>query len=437
VTIDHPKELTQGKRRRLDAVANRKSTTVKKHILVLGGGFAGLWSAIGAARGLSEQKAEAEAEITLVDRTTYHNIRVRNYEADLREVCIPLCDVLSPVGARVMNGEVFDIDPAGRRVLVRAVEGVRALAYDRLIMALGSELVRPPIPGLAARAFDVDTYAAASRLAQHFEALAGRPGTPGQFTAVVMGAGLTGLEVATVLPERLQRAREQSKSQEPIRVIVVDRLPHVGSDMGDSARPFIEEALRSLGIEQRTGASICSIEPNGVVLHSAESIDAATVIWCGGMRASPLTEKFLGSRDRFGRLMVDEFMRVVGAPEVFAAGDVACAKIDGEHTSVMSCQHGRPMGRYAGHNAAADLLGEPLLPLHIGWYTTILDLGPWGAVYTNGWDRHVIATGPAAKVTKQTINCQRIYPPRTKKREDILAAAAPIVQVPPEIDTGT
>jgi NADH dehydrogenase len=246
---------------------------------------------------------------------------------------------------------------------------------------------------------------------------------------------LTGLEVATALPERLRRARERSNSREPIRVIVVDRLPHVGSDMGDSARPFIEEALRSLGIEQRTGASICSVEPDGVVLNSAEGIDAATVIWCGGMRASPLTEKFLGTRDRFGRLTVDEFMRVVGAPEVFAAGDVACAKIDGEHASVMSCQHGRPMGRYAGHNAAADLLDKPLLPLHIGWYTTILDLGPWGAVYTNGWDRHVIASGPAAKVTKQTINCQRIYPPRTKKREDILEAAAPVVQAPPEIDT--
>lgn len=408
---------------------------MKKHILILGGGFAGLWSAIGAARELSERKADTEAAITLVDRTTYHNIRVRNYEADLREVCIPLCDVLSPVGARVVNGEVFDIDPAGRRVMVRAVEGVRALAYDRLVMALGSELVRPPIPGLAAHAFDVDTYATASRLAQHIEALADRPATPGQFTAVVIGAGLTGLEVATALPERLRRARERSNSREPIRVIVVDRLAHVGSDMGDSARPFIEEALRSLGIEQRTGASIFSVERDGVVLNPAEAIDAATTIWCGGMRASPLTEKFLGTRDRFGRLAVDEFMRVVGGPEVFAAGDVACAKIDGEHASVMSCQHSRPMGRYAGHNAAADLLGKPLLPLHIGWYTTILDLGPWGAVYTNGWDRHVIASGPAAKVTKQTINCQRIYPPWTKKREDILAAAAPVVQAPPDIDT--
>jgi NADH:ubiquinone reductase (H+-translocating) len=406
---------------------------VKKQILILGGGFAGLWSAVGAARKLAEQQAETQVEITLVERTTYHNIRVRNYEADLSEVCIPLSDVLSPIGVHLVNGEVFDIEAASRRVLVGAVEGLCALTYDRLVVALGSELVRPPIPGLAAHAFDVDTFAAASRLAQHIEALAERAATQGQFTAVVIGAGLTGLEAATALPERLRRARGRSNSLEPVRVVVVDRLPHVGSDMGDSARPFIEEALRSLGIEQRIGVDIRNIEPDGVVLNSGERIDASTVIWCGGLRANPLIEKLPGARDRFGRLAVDEMMRVVGVPHVLAAGDVACAKIDGHHASVMSCQHGRPMGRFAGHNAAADLLGKPLLPLHIGWYTTILDLGQWGAVYTSGWDRHVIASGPAAKVTKQTINCQRIYPPRTKRREDILAAAAPVVQAPPEV----
>jgi NADH:ubiquinone reductase (H+-translocating) len=410
---------------------------MKRQILVLGGGFAGLWSAVGAARKLAEEQAETQAEITLVERTTYHNIRVRNYEADLSDVCIPLRDVLSPIGVRIVNGEVLDIDAVGGRVLVKATEGVRALGYDRLIMALGSELARPPIPGLTAHAFDVDTFAAASRLAQHIEALAELAATQGQFTAVVMGAGLTGLEVATALPERLRRVSERTNSSEPVRVVVVDRLAYVGSDMGDSARPFIVEALRSLGIEQRTGVDISSIEADGVVLNSGERIEAATLIWCGGMRANPLTEKLPGTRDRFGRLVVDEMMRVVGVPNVLAAGDVACAKFDGDHASVMSCQHGRPMGRFAGHNAAADLLGQPLLPLHIGWYTTILDLGPWGAVYTSGWDRNVIASGSAAKATKQTINCQRIYPPRTKRREDILAAAAPVVQAPPEVNAGS
>src|SRR5262249_13598183 len=105
--------------------------------------------------------------------------------------------------------------------------------------------------------------------------------------------------------------------------------------------------------------------------------------------------------------------------------------IDGAHACVMSCQHSRPMGRFAGHNVVCDLLGEPLLPLAIDWYTTILDLGPWGAVYTEGWDRHVVAQQAIAKRTKETINCQRIYPPQSRDRRQILDAAAPVVQAPP------
>ena len=107
--------------------------------------------------------------------------------------------------------------------------------------------------------------------------------------------------------------------------------------------------------------------------------------------------------------------------------------MDDRHASVMSCQHGRPMGRFAGHNVVCDLFGLPMLPLHIPWYVTVLDLGPWGAVYTEGWDRHVVPKGEAAKKTKQIINCDRIYPPLTRDRRAILAAAAPVVQQPPEI----
>ena len=106
--------------------------------------------------------------------------------------------------------------------------------------------------------------------------------------------------------------------------------------------------------------------------------------------------------------------------------------MDDLHTSVMSCQHSRPMGRFAGHNVVADLFGLPMLPLRIESYVTILDLGPWGAVYTEGWDRHVVTRGEAAKRTKQMINCQRIYPPLTGNRAEILAAANPVVQQPPQ-----
>jgi NADH dehydrogenase len=122
---------------------------------------------------------------------------------------------------------------------------------------------------------------------------------------------------------------------------------------------------------------------------------------------------------------------VAGVEGVFAAGDAARAMMDDTHASVMSCQHGRPMGRFAGHNVVADLLGRPLLPLRIDWYVTCLDLGPWGAVYTEGWDRRVIVQGEAAKKIKREINCHRIYPPRSRDRREILAAAAPVVQIPP------
>jgi NADH dehydrogenase len=202
---------------------------------------------------------------------------------------------------------------------------------------------------------------------------------------VVIGGGLTGIEVATEMVGKLNTAIEHGPSagQKPApRVILVDRQSRIGSDMGESAVPVIEEALAALGIEVRTGVSIASIDREGVSLLSGERIAAATVVWCTGMAANPLTSLFPVERDRFGRLPVDSFLKVQGMAAEFAAGDAAWLPIDGTHSSVMSCQHARPMGRFAGYNVVSDLLGLPMLPLSIDWYTTILDLGAWGAVYT-------------------------------------------------------
>jgi NADH dehydrogenase len=357
---------------------------------------------------------------------------VRNYESDLTAVRIPLDDVLLPVGVRRVEGQVADLDLTARAATVHTVEGPQTLFYDRLVFALGSKLVRPPVPGLAEHAFDVDTYDGAAKLGNHLQSLPGRPESPGQFTVIVVGAGLTGIETAAEMPGRLRAVLARARSPRRCRVILVDHSPVVGSDMGESARPVIEEALATLGVETRLGIEVASIDSMGITLRSGEEMPAATVVWCAGMRANPLTRLFPVETDRFGRIPVDEFMRVKGVANVFAAGDVACAAMDDRHASVMSCQHGRPMGRFAGHNVVCDLLGLPLLPLRIGWYVTVLDLGPWGAVYTEGWDRHVVTKGETAKKTKQVINGQRIYPPLTRNRSEILAAAAPVVQRAPE-----
>ncbi|MGH8155924.1 MAG: NAD(P)/FAD-dependent oxidoreductase, partial [Rhodanobacteraceae bacterium] len=314
------------------------------------------------------------------------------------------------------------------------VDGMQILPYDRMVFALGSQLVRPRIPGLAEYAFDVDTWAGGQRLNEHIAALPTRPASPGQYTLLVVGSGLTGCEAATEAVGKLQAAIERAGLRDNVHphVILADHSAHIGSNMGDSAVPVIREALEALGIEPRTGVSVTAIDRTGATLADGGRVDAATVVWCTGMRASPLAEKFPVERDHFGRVPVDAFLRVKGVGGVFAAGDVARFEISPGHDNVMSCQHGRPMGRFAGHNVVCNLLGKPMLPLSVDWYTTILDLGAWGSVYTEGWDRQVATTGQAAKQTKRTINRERIYPPLTRKRAGILAAAAPVVQAPPE-----
>ncbi|OBF02409.1 NADH dehydrogenase [Mycobacterium sp. ACS4054] len=395
-------------------------------VLVIGSGFAGLWAALGAARRCDELAIPAgSVDITVVSAKPFHDIRVRNYEADLTPCRIPLADLLDPVGVAHVATEVTGIDTDARTV---ATSNGVTYPYDRLVLASGSHVLKPAIPGLREHGFDVDTYAGALALRDHLRRLADGAPTAAAATVVVVGAGLTGIEVACELPERL-RGLFAASGVTP-RVVLLDR-GRIGSDMGAAARPVIEEALSANGVEARGGVGVTAISERGVSLTSGEILAAATVVWCAGMRASSLTEQLPVARDGLGRVTVDDYLRVIGLPGVFAAGDVAAARMDDDHLSVMSCQHGRPMGRYAGYNVISDLFGEPLLALRIPWYVTVLDLGPAGALYTEGWDRAVVSVGARAKDTKRTINTRRIYPPLTGNRSDLLAAAAPELQSRP------
>lgn len=385
-----------------------------------------MWTALGAARRLDELRVpDGAVDVTVVSAQPFHDIRVRNYEADLSPCRIPLQPLLAPAGVGQITAEVTGIDASA--ATVRTADGA-TLGYDRLVLALGSTVVKPDLPGLAEFGFDVDTYDGATTLHTHIRGLDRRGPDPATVTAVVVGAGLTGIEIANELPSMLADALGPAITP---RVILVDRNPRVGSDMGESARPVIEEALARNGVEAITGVGVSAVGRHGVTLSSGEVVPAATVVWCAGMRANPLTAQLGVPCDSLGRLPVDDYLRVQGVAGVFAAGDVAVARMDDEHFSVMSCQHGRPMGRYAGYNVIGDLLGGPLLPLRIPWYVTVLDLGPAGAVYTEGWDRQVVSTGAEAKATKKTINRERIYPPLTGDRAALLAAAAPQVQAAP------
>jgi NADH dehydrogenase len=403
---------------------------MSKRIVVVGGGFAGLWSAASAARARDLFGVpEDELEIALVAPDPFHIIRVRCYETDLTPVRVPLDEVLAPIGVRRIEGRVTHIDSAARTATVEGA-GVPDLAYDRLVLAAGSTLVRPPIP-ISGETFDVDSYDGGRRLAVHLAALAGNAHAAAA-TAVVIGGGLVGIEIACELPARLRAALGP---QAPVRVVIIDHRA-IGADMGEG-QGVIRDALAALGVEARPDSTIAGVDAGGVTLQGGERIEAATVILATGMRASPLTSDLGVACDRLGRLPVDQFLKVEGAERIFAAGDCASAAADDAgHRTVMSCQHARPMGRLAGHNAVCDLLGRPddRVAFYAPDYVTILDLGPIGALYTSGWERGaLVAQGAEAKTTKQTINGSRIYPPRDASREAIFAAAAPVIQARPAV----
>ena len=395
-----------------------------KHIVVIGGGFAGLWAAMGAAKRLDEASDNADIAITLVNRDEWHAIRVRNYETNISDARLPLGPLLEQAGVELVIGEVTDIDTDQRVVTVSgagdAGEKSRTLGWDRLVLAAGSALVRPDIPGLAEFGFSIDTWDDADRLNTHLQELADRVAGS---SVLIVGAGMTGVELACEMPARLR-----GLGIEQPRVILADSSDQIGSSFGNEARPVITDALITLGVEALPSVNVTEIDRKGATLGDGSRIDAATIVWTAGVRPSGLAAMVPGEHAPDGRLRVDSCMRVAALDGVFAAGDIAAAPTEDGNETVMSCQHGRPMGRTAGYNAACDLIGNDMISLRFNPYVTCLDLGSFGALLTAGYDRRLVETGEAAKERKTTTNRINIYPPKPANRTSLMAAAAPVVE---------
>ncbi|WP_316159470.1 NAD(P)/FAD-dependent oxidoreductase [Bradyrhizobium sp. SZCCHNRI3042] len=393
-------------------------------LVVIGAGFAGMYAALSAARLRDIHGVSPEAlEIALVAPEPSLVVRPRLYEPNPETLTAPLLDVLEAIDVVYVQGTAEAIDAAAREVSIAAPGGKRTrLAYDRLVVATGSRLFRPSIPGLAEYGFSVDSLDDAVALNRHLHGLAGRPAGNGRDTVVVAGGGFTGIEAATEMPARLRAILGPDARP---RVVIVERNPVIAPDMGETARPVIENALKRIGVETWLGVGVASLDQSGVTLSGGERIAAETVIWAAGMRAAPLTAQIPAERDSFGRLLVDRDLRVPSAAGIFATGDAARAACDDAgNYAPMSCQHATRMGAFAGNNAAAELLGVPTAPYHQEAYVTCLDLGEAGALFTRGWDRTIEMVGDQAKKTKREINTVWIYPPLAE-RAAALASADP------------
>ena len=361
------------------------------HVVIIGGGFAGVWAAAGAAL----VRGDSDLRVTLVAPNEHLVLRPRLYEPEPDLAKVELSRILEPIGVEHVRGSVQTVDTEGRVVVVDGEE----IRYDRLVLAAGSSLVRPHgLPG-AERLFDIDTLDGARRLTDHLR-------DREDYSAVVVGAGFVGLEAATALAARG-------------RVLLVDLSDVVGHELGPGPRAEIEAGLDTLGIERRLGITVAEVGDGYAVLSDGTRVAADAVVWCAGLRASELTQQITEDLDRLGRVPVDQHLRAL--PEVFVAGDTAAAAYDAEHTVMQACQHASPLGKVAGYNAAADLLDRPLRDFTPGPYVTCLDLGGAGAIFTRGWDRKVMASGAEGAAVKKKIN-QFIHPP-VDDAAQILAAA--------------
>jgi len=398
-------------------------------IVVAGSGFAGMWSALAAARAIDLAGRSADIEVIVVSPSPTLVIRPRLYEAVLENMAPDLAELFAATGVRHLAGRVESVRSEAHALEIVDAEGKRSRrAYDKFVLATGSTLFQPLVPGLADFTFNVDQLADAQALDAHLASLASAPETPARNTVVVVGGGFTGIEAAAEMPDRLRRALD---TQAPVRVVVIEQAPVIGPDLGPTPRPVIEAALAECGVELITGTAVECIDAEGVTTTSGTRIDAQTVVWTAGARANPLAAQIPGEHDTHGRVHADPYLRAAQVSDVFVTGDVARAATDDlGNVAAMSCQHALSLGRVAGYNAAAELLGLPLHAYRQPKYVTCLDLGPWGALYTEGWDRQVRLAREDGKALKREINTKWIYPPAPDKAAVFAVANPDFVIVP-------
>lgn len=382
-----------------------------ERIVIVGGGFAGFWAALAARR-----VARSMASVTVVSREPVLQMRPRLYEAHPETLGVDLLPLFASTGVEFLEGEAAGLDIDRRAV---HLANGQALPFDRLIIATGSVMRRPPVPG-ADSAWSIDTQADAIAFDRRLAELATGSAQP---SVAVIGAGFTGIELALELRDRIATHGGLAVADR-LRIALFDRAPVVGAELGPGPRAEIEQALSAARVSRHLGASITSLSATRITLADGATLSFDAVVLTTGMVAAPFVAHVPGERDTLGRLIVAHDLRAPEAPAIFVTGDAAAADTGDGHLSLQSCQHALQLGRFAGENAARDLLGLPTIPYSHRRYVTCLDLGRSGAVFTEGWDRTVTETGPTAKARKRRINTDVIYPPVGANAETLLGLSS-------------
>ena len=355
-------------------------------VVIVGGGFGGLY----AARAL----ARAPVEVTVVDRRNYHLFQPLLYQ--VATAALSPSDIAAPIrrvlrgqrNTRVILAEATAIDVAAQRVVLSDGE----LPYDFVILATGAshayfghdEYARFA-PGLKSIE---DALEMRRRVLLAYEA-AERAIDPAErrawLTFVVVGAGPTGVELAGALAEIAGHSIGddfRAIDTRAARVVLVEGLPRVLSAFPDQLSAKAVAQLERLGVEVRTGTLVTGIDAAGVTLGT-ERLPARTVLWAAGVAASPLARSLGVPLDRAGRVRVEPDLTIPGHPEVFVIGDVAILEQDGKPVTGLAAVAVQE-GPHAARNVMHAVRGEPHEPFHYSDKGILATIGRAAAVASFG-----------------------------------------------------
>jgi NADH:ubiquinone reductase (H+-translocating) len=360
------------------ATAPPGASPTPPHVVIIGGGFAGL----AAARELRN----AAVRITLLDRNNHHTFQPLLYQ--VATAALAPSDITVPIRWRlrgqrnttVLMGEVEHVDPAHRTV--RLDDGSH-LQYDYLILATGARHAyfgrddwEQYAPGL--KSID-DAYRMRQKFLLAFEHAEKSHDAAEQdawLTFVIVGAGPTGVELAGSIPDIARRAlRPEFRNVDTARtrVLLVEAAPRILGTFPEDLSRVAQRDLERLGVEVRLGMPVTHIDEHGVRIGE-EYIPARTVFWAAGNVASPLGRLVDADTDRAGRVKVASDCSVTAHPEVFVVGDLCVLEREDGTPVPAVAPTANQTGRHAARMILADLAQRERTPFryrHKGDLATI------------------------------------------------------------------
>ena len=343
-------------------------------IAIVGGGFAGT----SVAQSLEHRLRADEAEIVLLSRNNYTLFtpmlpEVTSGELEVRHVVTPIRAQLRRT--QFLLCEVGAIDVERRTVAYRHVlTGLTGtIAYDQLVLALGSHTSTFGIPGVAEHSWALKTLEDADALRNRLvwllelaDTLDDRAHRRRLLTVVVVGGGFTGVETAGEIHELFRSVLHfyRRLSLSDVRMVLVEGGPTLLAGLPPQMGTYSRRILERRGVEVITGDGVTSVDERGIALQSGKRIESETVIWSAGVAPSPTVADLPLPKTKRGNIVTEPDMRVAAARGVWAIGDCAAIPDGDGGVYPMTAQHAIREGPHLAANIASDLRGLPATPFH-------------------------------------------------------------------------